>query len=56
MAKILALAFLHPELSGRAVSVMPATPPILGSGCHGALCTPFSPAPPACSRPSMAGL
>lgn len=55
MAKILALAFLHTELSGGAVSVLPATPPILGSRCHGALSTPFSLAPPACSRPSMGG-
>lgn len=45
MAKILALAFLRLELSGGALSVLPATPPILGSGCHGALSTPFAPAP-----------
>ena len=45
MAKILALAFLRLELSDGAVSVLPATPPILGSGCHGALSTPFAPAP-----------
>ena len=40
MAKILALAFLRPELSGGAVSILPSTPPILGPGCHGAFSPP----------------
>lgn len=40
MAKIRALAFLRPELSGRAVSILPATPPILGPGCHGVFSPP----------------
>ena len=56
MAKILALAFLHTELSGGAVSVLPATPPILGSRCHGALSTPFSLARLLAPGPPWAGL